>query len=227
MLIPAGSFTMGSPTGERGRGTDERQHPVTISKPFYLQITEVTQKQWTQLMGSNPSSFKDGGDDFPVESVSWNKAQEFIKKLNQMESGAKYRLPTEAEWEYACRAGSKGRFCFGDDEAKLGEYAWYSGNSNNKTHPVGKKKPNKWGLYDMHGNVWEWVEDDWHDGYKGAPDDGRAWVDNPRGSRRVIRGGSWYYDAWYCRSATRRSHSPDYHSSRVGFRLSRSIALGP
>jgi formylglycine-generating enzyme required for sulfatase activity len=227
VLIPAGSFTMGSPTSEPGRYDNEQQHRVTISKHFYLQTTEVTQKQWKQVMGSNPSSFKDCGDDCPVDSVSWNDAQEFIQKLNQMESGAKYRLPTEAEWEYACRAGSKGRFYFGDEEAKLGEYAWYGGNSGGKTHPVGKKKPNDWGLYDMYGNVFEWVEDDYHESYTGVLYDERAWIDSPRGSYRVIRGGGWSLDARYCRSATRLRYRPDIRDYDLGFRLSRSVALGP
>jgi formylglycine-generating enzyme required for sulfatase activity len=227
VLIPAGSFTMGSPTSEPGRYDNEQQHRVTISKHFYLQTTEVTQKQWKQVMGSNPSSFKDCGDDCPVDSVSWNDAQEFIQKLNQMESGAKYRLPTEAEWEYACRAGSKGRFYFGDEEAKLGEYAWYGGNSGGKTHPVGKKKPNDWGLYDMYGNVFEWVEDDYHESYTGVLYDERAWIDSPRGSYRVIRGGGWSLDARYCRSATRLRSRPDIRDYDLGFRLSRSVALGP
>jgi formylglycine-generating enzyme required for sulfatase activity len=224
VLLPAGSFTMGSPAGESGRNTGERQRPVTISKPFYLQTTEVTQKQWTQVMGSNPSYFTSFGDDCPVENVSWNDAQEFIKKLNQKESGAKYRLPSEAEWEYACRAGSKGRFCFGDEEARLKEYAWYKGNSGDKTHPVGKRKPNAWGLYDMHGNVWEWVEDDWQEGYKEAPDDGSAWIDNPRASGRVVRGGGWGHVAPDCRSASRNGHGPDPRGDFVAFRITRSVA---
>ena len=119
-----------------------------------------------------------------------------------------YRLPSEAEWEYACRAGSETEFCFGDDAKRLGEFAWYSENSESKTHPVGEKKPNAWGLYDMHGNVWEWVEDDWHDSYEGAPDDGSAWIDKPRGSDRVVRGGSWGDVARYCRSAVRSGYAP-------------------
>ena len=218
VLIPAGSFTIGSPADEPGRNDDERQHPVTISKPFCLQTTEVTQKYWTQVTGSNPSCFKDCGNDCPVETVSWNDAQEFIKKLNQMESGAKYRLPTEAEWEYACRAGSKGRFCFGDEEAKLGEYVWNGGNSGSKTHPVGKKKPNALGLYDMHGNVWEWCQD-WYGDYPTSQ------VTDPTGPKagenRVLRGGSWSNDAKYVRSASRNRYGPDYRNYGAGFRVAR------
>jgi formylglycine-generating enzyme required for sulfatase activity len=227
VLIPAGSFTMGSPLNEPGRDLDEQQHPVTIKRPFYLQTTEVTQKQWRQVMGSNRSWSKDCGDDCPVENVSWDDAQEFIKKLNQMESGEKYRLPTEAEWEYACRAGTRTSYYTGETEEGLNQAGWYSKNSGNKLHPVGEKKPNAWGLYDMHGNVWEWVEDDWHDTYKRAPDDGSAWIDNRRGYGRVIRGGSWLIDARNCRSATRFGDGPGRRDDFVGFRLSRSVSLGP
>jgi formylglycine-generating enzyme required for sulfatase activity len=161
-----------------------------------------------------------------VEQVSWEDAQQFIKKLNQIENTKDYRLPSEAEWEYACRAGSDTEFFFGDDVERLDEYAWYSGNSDDKTHPVEEKEPNAWDLCDMHGNVWEWVEDDWHDSYEGAPNDGNAWVDNPRGSFRVFRGGSWGSDARNCRSAVRYGYGPDDRIYDVGFRLSRSIALG-
>jgi formylglycine-generating enzyme required for sulfatase activity len=135
------------------------QHQVTISKAFYLQTTEVTQRQWRQVMGGNPSHFQECGEDCPVESVSWNEAQEFIKKLNRMEETDQYRLPTEAEWEYSCRAGSISVWCFGDNEVDLGEYAWYQKNSGGKTHPVGQLSPNAWGLYDMHGNVVEYCLD--------------------------------------------------------------------
>ena len=164
VLIPAGSFAMGSPTDEPGRKDDERQHLVTISKPFYLQTTEVTVKQWTVVMEFEISVFRGYGDDWPIQRVSWDNAQEFIQRLNQMENVNKYRLPWEAEWEYACRAGSKGRFCFEDGEEKLGEYAWYEVNSADKSHPAGEKTPNAFGLYDMHGNVWEWCQD-WYGDY--------------------------------------------------------------
>jgi len=138
----------------------------------------------------------------------------------------RYRLPTEAEWEYAARAGTETVYSFGDDISKLHEYAWYRDNSEGKTHPVGQNKPNAWGLYDMHGNVFEWVEDDWHDSYKGAPDDGEAWVDNPRGEYRVFRGGGWGSYAHGCRSAIRAYLTPINSFFRVGFRLARSIAPG-
>ncbi len=153
VLIPAGSFMMGGPVNELHRSDAESpQHRVTISKPFYMQTTEVTQGQWKGVMGHNPSHNRPCCD-CPVENVSWDAVQEFIRLLNVSEDTGKYRLPTEAEWEYACRAGSTTTWCFGDDEARLGEYAWYSDNCR-ETHPVASKKPNAWGLYDMHGNVW-------------------------------------------------------------------------
>lgn len=164
VLIPSGSFMMGSPANEPGRlnipKVDmEALHKVTISKPFYIQATEVTQGQWKQVMGNNPSFFSSCGDDCPVEQVSWEDAQMFIKKLNSMEGTDKYRLPTDAQWEYAARAGTTTRFYTGDSEEDLSRAGWYAGNSGEKTHPVGQKTPNVWGLYDMHGNVWEWVQD--------------------------------------------------------------------
>ena len=229
VLISAGSFQMGSPREEPGRFDSEKQHEVTISKPFYLQTTEVTQGQWKSVMGDNPSRFKECGDNCPVEQVSWDDAQRFIIRLNGMEGNNpfKYRLPTEAEWEYAVRAGTKTVFSFGDNPTKLGEYAWNSGNSEGKTHPVGQKKPNAWGLYDMHGNVWEWVADDWHDSYDGAPDDGRAWIDDPRGTNRVKRGCGLTYDTRSCRSANRSYQTSLHRNPDVGFRLARSVAIGP
>ena len=157
VLIPAGEFLMGSPDSDKNASADEKpQHRVRITKPFYLGKYLVTQEQWEAVMGNNPSHFK--GPKNPVERVSWDDCQQFLEKLNAKSSpgGGKFQLPTEAQWEYACRAGSTTRYCFGDDESRLGEYAWYGANSGNKTHPVGEKKPNAWGLYDMHGNVWEW-----------------------------------------------------------------------
>ena len=237
ILMPAGHFVMGSQMsaekialrygGESALYKCEYpSHEVTIKNAFYLQSTAVTQEQWKMVMGDNPSFFEGAGEDCPVENVSWDDAQRFIEKLKETEGVSEYRLPTEAEWEYACRAGTTTGFSFGDDARELGEYAWYKDNSKNTTHPVGQKKPNRWGLYDMHGNVWEWIEDDWHDGYNGAPNDGRAWIDLPRGSDRVIRGGGWCSDAQNCRSADRYYHEPGNRSNGIGFRLSRSITLG-
>jgi formylglycine-generating enzyme required for sulfatase activity len=219
ILIWAGEFTMGSPENEKDHGSNEGpQHKVKITKPFYMQTTEVTQSQWKAVTGNNPSYFK--GDDLPVEQVSWDDAQEFLKKLSAKEN-VKYRLPTEAEWEYGCRAGSTTRFCFGDDESKLGEYAWFRANSDSKTHPVGGKKPNAWGLYDMHGNVWEWCQD-WFDAdyYKKSP------AEDPQGpatgENRVLRGGSWDFLDNLCRSAVRGGYGPSLRDYGMGFRLARS-----
>jgi len=207
---------MGSPGADVGREDDEVQHEVTITRAFYLQTTPVTQGQWARVMGNNPSRFKDDGDKCPVEKIRWDEAQTFIEKLNEMEGTDKYRLPTEAEWEYACRAGSAERFCSGDDEGKLGEYAWYRGNSGKRTHPVGNKKANAWGLYDMHGNVWEWCQDCYGD-YPAGP------VTDPKGSPscefRVSRGGSWFDNASDIRSAHRGWGWPSNRVNNLGFRL--------
>ena len=219
-LIPAGSFMMGSPSDESGRDSDEGpQHRVTISS-FYMMTTEVTQGMWREVMGSNPSHFK--GDNLPVESVSWNDVQEFLTKLNRRDPGKGYRLPSESEWEYACRAGTTTKYHSGNGESDLGRVGWYRGNSDNRTHPVGQKSPNSWGLYDMHGNVWEWCEDWYHSSYNNAPIDGSAWI-SPSGSGRVLRGGSWGYDAGACRSADRYGDGPSDRDSNLGFRLARSV----
>ena len=174
VLIPVGNFMMGSRFSPKEAvhkygGEEEmyrpehRRHSVKITKPFYMQSTEVTQGQWESVMGDKPSYFQDCGDNCPVENVKWDKVQEFIRSLNERSEGHDYRLPTEAEWEYANRAGKETEFVFGDEQDKLGEYAWYLENSEEETHQVRKKEPNAWGIYDMHGNVLEWVEDDWHD----------------------------------------------------------------
>ena len=174
---------------------------------------------WQAVMGSNPSFFK--GDNLPVESVSWNDCQEFIKKLNQRDPGKGYRLPSEAEWEYACRGGTATKYHSGNSESDLGRVDWYSGNSGSKSHSVGQKSPNGWGLYDMHGNVWEWCEDRWHADYNGAPTDGSAWTSGSSG-HRVLRGGSCYYYPKFCRSAERYGDDPDTRFKNYGFRLARS-----
>jgi formylglycine-generating enzyme required for sulfatase activity len=220
-LIQPGTFMMGSPESELGRGRDERQHQVTLTNLYSMGIYPVTQSEYHQIMGSNPSRFK--GDCHPVEQVSWEDATEFIKKLNGLSeertAGRFYRLPTESEWEYACRAGSSTAYCFGEDEARLGEYAWYGANSGSKTHPVGQKAPNAWGLYDMHGNVWEWCSD-WYGDYPSGS------VRDPKGpstgSYRVSRGGSWSLGAAHCRSANRCWIGPSLRYSDLGFRLALS-----
>jgi len=215
VLIPAGSFTMGDDSGD----SDERPvHRVTITKPFYLGKYEVTQEQWQAVMGNNPSRFR--GAKNPVEMVSWNDCQAFIAKLNQKYAGTgrRFSLPSEAQWEYACRAGSTTRYGFGDDETALDEYGWFRNNSGGTTHPVGQKKPNGWRLHDMHGNVWEWCEDRYDSGYyKNSP---TADPTGPAsGSYRVIRGGYWYADARYCGSALRGRSTPACRYNDFGFRL--------
>ncbi len=222
VLIPAGEFLMGSPDSDKDAFDFEKpQHRVRITKPFYLGKYLVTQEQWEAVMGNNPSHFK--GPKNPVECVIWDDCQHFLDKLNaKSAAGAgKFQLPTEAQWEYACRAGSKTRYCFGDDESKLVDYAWYAANSGNKTHPVGEKKPNAWVLYDMHGNVWEWCQDWWKYGYYlESP------VDDPTGAAtdqfHVDRGGGWRDPATYCRSAFHGSFfDPRNHYSLQGLRVSR------
>ena len=204
--IPAGTFTMG------GSGSDEKKHEVTLTKPFWLGRTEVTQGQWEAVMGNNPSHFK--GKDLPVEQVSWDDAQEFCKKLNEkslLPAGWQWALPTEAQWEYACRAGTTG-----DYADSLDDMAWYSANIDSKTHAVATKKANAWGLHDMHGNVWEWCADRYGAYPTGAVTDPTG---SNSGSTRVYRGGSWIHVGPYCRSACRNWFTPDSRSSYIGFRL--------
>jgi formylglycine-generating enzyme required for sulfatase activity len=220
VLIPAGKFMMGSPSGEEYRYNEAPIHKVTIKYSFYMGKYPVTQKQWEKVMGNNPSDFK--GEDRPVENVLWNGVQEFIKKLGEKEETYKYRLPSEAEWEYACRAGTQTRYSFGDDESKLNEYAWYEKYSGYGTLPVGQMKPNSWGLYDIHGNVWEWVQDRWHNNYEGAPSDGSAWEDGNI-SVRVFRGGCWGSCTGFCRSANRDGDGAGGRGNVVGFRLLRKL----
>ncbi|MEM8485582.1 MAG: SUMF1/EgtB/PvdO family nonheme iron enzyme [Bacteroidota bacterium] len=213
--IEPGTFMMGSNEYD----SEKPVHQVTISKGFYLGKYPITQEEWQAVMGENPSNFK--GKRHPVESISWTDAQEFIKRLNEREScHGCHRLPTEAEWEYACRAGTTTAYRFGDREEQLGAYAWYWENSGKKTHPVGQKQPNPWGLYDMHGNVWEWVED-WYGPYSsGAQTDPKGLNS---GSGRVVRGGGWYDDAGNARSAFRDYWWPDARNLYVGFRVLRTI----
>ena len=219
--IAPGVFQMGSPASEEGRWDYEGPlHEVEISRGFWLGKYEVTQGEWESVMGSNPSYYK-GDSRRPVETISWNDVQEFIAKLNGAAGSAVYRLPTEAEWEYACRAGTSTRWSFGDDAGRLGNYAWYRGNNSpSGTKVVGGKLPNDWGLHDMHGNVWEWVQDWFDSGYYNSP----PRVDPPgpdTGSNRVARGGDFYIGAQYVRSANRIHASPDHRFSRIGVRLVR------
>jgi formylglycine-generating enzyme required for sulfatase activity len=210
--LPGGKFTMGGEEFDDEKPVQE----VTLSA-FEISATPVTQAQYEAVMRDNPSHFID--PDSPVECVSWEDAMAFCKKLSR-EEGRTYTLPSEAQWEYACRAGRTTRFCFGDNDDGLDEYGWYAKNSEGRTHPVARKKPNPWELYDMHGNVWEWCLDSWHGNYKGALTDGSAWED-PESAFRVLRGGSWSSNPIYCRSANRNPLTPGHRLHHVGFRVVR------
>ncbi len=243
VLIPSGSFLMGSPKSEKDRQWNEKSHKVVISKSFYLGETEVTQGQWGKLVGFNPSSFSKLGKDYPVDTISWDQCMEFIKVLNKWEKTDRYRLPTEAEWEYACRAGSASAFANGpittnscnEPEPALIHMAWYCYNSGKtspardfKPHPVKTKEPNKWGLYDMHGNVQEWVLDScrWRNFWRtkvGVLTD--TYKDNiidpvnKTGKHRIIRGGGWYQKSKYQRCAYRSYYKPGAKRNSLGFRI--------
>lgn len=243
-LIPEGVFIMGSPASEDGSEDDERQYEATITEPFYIGIFEVTQAQYARVMGNNPSFFQ--GDkladrhpktgrivnevntwSYPVDQVSWADAMDFCKRLSssadEKRAGREYRLPTEAQWEYACRAGTNTAFGFAEDTKTMDEYAWFAGTSEGKTHPIGLKKPNAWGLYDMHGNVREWCMD-WYGDYPRRPT-----VDPmgpTKGGLRVLRGGSWGEPAQNCRCASRDSYLPTsrFNDNGAGFRVIMSVA---
>ncbi len=216
---PPGTYMMGSPSNETDREADETRHAVTITFGFWLGKYEVTQAQWKAVMGHNPSKFS--YFDNPVEQVSWDDVQDFIDALNGAKGvAALYRLPTESEWEYACRAGTTSRFYWGDDPSytAIDDYAWYSGNSASATHVVGGKMPNLWGLYDMSGNVYEWCQDRYGDYPVGGVTDPQG---PGTGNTRVVRGGSWEASSESCRSANRESLVPANTSSDLGFRLVR------
>ncbi|MBX7219770.1 MAG: SUMF1/EgtB/PvdO family nonheme iron enzyme [Blastocatellia bacterium] len=214
--VPAGSFTMG---GNSPYAQENPAHPVTIRKPFYLGKYEVTQAQWKTVMGTNPSAKTNLNDSSPVDSVSWNEIQEFLKRLNAMNDGFSYRLPTEAEWEYACRAGSATKYFFGNDVRQLKNYAWCNDNSGNRTHPVGQKRPNPWGLYDMLGNVQEWCQDRYHKSYNGAPRDGTAWETQQGENWRIVHGVSWDARPTDAYSSSRGWNYPDRKFPNTGFRI--------
>lgn len=217
VFVKGGCFDMGDTFGD-GYSDEKPVHTVCVSD-FYMGKYEVTQGQWKAIMGNNPSYFKNCGDNCPVENVSWYEVQEFIERLNS-KTGKKYRLPTEAEWEYAARSGGKREKYAGTND-NPDNYAWYDSNSGKKTHPVGQKRPNSLGLYDMSGNVWEWVSD-WYDGnyYKNSP------RNNPQGpstgSARVLRGGGWYNFPQVVRAASRGRYNPSGRGNDVGFRLLRT-----
>ena len=221
VLIEPGEFMMGS-----NEANDEKPpHLVEITQPFYLGVYPVTQAKYQAVLGTNPSHFT-GNARLPVEQVSWNDAVACAQKLSQLSAelsrGLTYRLPTEAEWEYACRAGSTGKWCFGDQESQLGDYAWFAGNSANRTHPVGEKKPNAWDLHDMHGNVWEWCQDCYGaEAYKGRSGISQdPFVES--GADRVFRGGGWGSGPAGVRSAFRYWSTPDNRNFNLGFRLALS-----
>jgi formylglycine-generating enzyme required for sulfatase activity len=227
VYIPGGTFMMGSPENEKERTNAESpQHKVTI-QPFYMSKYPITQAQWQAVMENNPSYFK--GDNRPVEKVSWHDAIAFCKKLSEKTSKT-YNLPSEAQWEYACRAGTTTPFYFGEtittDLANYdGDYTYGSepsGVYRGETTNAGSFPPNAFGLYDMHGNVWEWCADPWHDNYEGAPSDGSVWAENPeKSSRFVLRGGSWFSRPRIMRSAFRFGNKPTFRSVLFGFRVSR------
>ncbi|AFY37381.1 Sulphatase-modifying factor protein [[Leptolyngbya] sp. PCC 7376] len=249
VLIPKGRFMMGMSDDEieklvkkykwDGFRREAPQHRVDITQAFYMGKYQVTQGQWQAVMGDNPSEFQNG-DDYPVEQVSWDDCHEFLEKLNP-QTGKSFRLPSEAEWEYACRAGTTTQYYFGDDAEQLGKYAWFADNSGDKnidsseiwrtdsgnygkrilgnncrTHPVGQKKPNQFELFDMHGNVWEWCEDDFEDNYK-TPRTQKSFVGS--GDQKVLRGGAWAFDPERCRSAIRDFNSRGVRPDVIGFRV--------
>lgn len=244
--IPSGSFMMGSPSSEEGRDSNEGpQHTVNISA-FEMMTTEVTQGMWEEVMSSDirdqyqrighQSPLPGEGYNYPMYFVSWLDCQEFIKELNDLDSIYAYRLPSEAEWEYACRAGTTSRYYWGDTNAeiKMKRYCWYSRNATERLwtppqavehgcQPVGTREPNGWGLYDMAGNVCEWCEDIYHNDYSGAPTDGSAWLDEVSNITRVYRGGDWVNYVALCRSASRRFYGEDTISLSWGFRVVRTI----
>ncbi len=212
--IEPGTFWMGSPEDESDRDREEAQHRVTITRAFEIGKYEVTQALWKDIMGNSPSQFKDCGD-CPVEYVNWYDVQDFLLKLNERYPAENYRLPTEAEWEYVCRAGTEGAYSGSPDTM-----AWYKDNSDGHPHPVGQKKPNQWGLYDMHGNVWEWCSD-WYGAYPVGEVRDPAGPDS--GLYRVNRGGSFAGGVTGCRSAGRDFDTPKDSSGIIGFRLARSL----
>lgn len=245
IYIPAGTFIMGSPKGETGRNWNEQQHRVTISKGFYMGETEVTQGQWEKLVTTNPSAFSHLGKSYPVDSVTWDDCIQFIEFLNQFEGTKKYRLPTEAEWEYACRAGSTTAFANGpittvscnEPEPALIETAWYCYNTglanparDFKPKPVKTKLPNRFGLYDMHGNVQEWVLDSckwrnfWRTRVGVVTDTYKDGIVDPLsiiGKHKIVRGGGWYQTGKYQRSAYRTHYKPGVRRNSLGFRIVR------
>jgi formylglycine-generating enzyme required for sulfatase activity len=240
VLVPRGTFLMGSPKAEGGEEEERPQRRVTLSQPFYMGVYPVTQAEHEKLMGTNPSYFSAKGEGkdqvkgmdtgrFPVESVSWEDAREFYLKLSSLPAekaaGRMYRLPTEAEWEHACRAGTSTRYHSGDDESDLREVAWYEANSNVRTHNVGRKNPNKFGLFDMQGNVMQWCKDRYEKDYY---QEGRNLdpVGPNDGLYRVLRGASWLAGPKNCRAAFRSQGAPAFRYKTIGFRIVCDVPRG-
>ena len=230
VVIPTGSVLMGSPANEFGRDSDEGpQHRVTIGRAFAVGKYDVTFDEWSACVSGggctsnpNPSDAGFGRGDRPVINVNWEDAQGYVSWLSKV-TGQSYRLLTEAEWEYAARAGTDTAYSFGNDASQLGAYGWYTTNSNARTHPVGQKLPNGFGLYDMHGNVWQWVQDCYSDSYSGASMDGSANT-TKRCGNRVLRGGSWYSIPRFLRSAIRNLNAPSGRGNYFGFRVARTLS---
>ena len=227
VLIPLGSFLMGASESDGQASNDEKpQHRVSIARPFAIGSYAVTFDEYDRFCAATrrekPDEWGWGRGRRPAINVSWDDAVACAAWLSE-QTGRHYRLPTEAEWEYAARAGTATRWSFGDNEGALGDYAWFWGNSDSKTHPVGEKQPNPWGLYDIHGNVWEWVQDRYHGNYAGAPADGAERSESCRTADRVVRGGAWNNQPTWLRSAYRLGLGPSYRSSNLGFRLAQDL----
>jgi formylglycine-generating enzyme required for sulfatase activity len=221
-LLPGGAFEIGSPEGDPLAEPDEGPVRAVALQPFQIMTTEVTQAMWLSVMGENPSHFT-GEASRPVEMVSWDDCQAFVDSINSRDDGYTYRLPSEAEWEYACRAGSTTSYSWGETDAvwTAGSYGWIGDNSGNSTHPVGLLRPNAWGLYDMVGNVTEWCQDIYHDSYDGLPADGSAW-ESGGGETRILRGSWWSCTILSSRSAHRGDYAPGHRLNYAGLRLVRT-----
>jgi formylglycine-generating enzyme required for sulfatase activity len=223
VTVSSGSCQVGAPESEEGSQATERPvHDVTFDYSFEIMTTEVTQGMWEEVMGDNPSQGCGVGSKYPVYNVSWNDCQDFITELDLLDPDYTYRLPSEAEWEYACRRTTTTRFYWGNDlgTVSIDYNAWFEMNSAASSHEVEGKNENAWGLFDISGNVYEWCQDYYHYSYVGAPTDGSAWLE-PATSDRVIRGGCWSSPKNGCRSAYRDAASPDHSSAEIGFRLVR------
>ena len=233
VVLPSGSYLMGSAENDAFGFYERPQHKVTIAYQLTMGLYPVTFEEWDACLADGGVNYRPENNGWrrrkrPVINVSWDDVKIYIDWLNQklgisQNDPSRYRLPSEAEWEYGCRAGSQSMWCFGDGFDQLKEYAWYDRSSGAKSHPVGQKKANAFGLYDMHGNVHEWLQDWYHEDYTGAPSDGSAWLTGGKQEWRVVRGGSWRDLAGHTRAATRSNSMPDSRCDYVGFRLARTM----